>query len=115
MFGLLWLAGFMYFLLYSIHRFIVLMCHFFMFPVSKVHVLEQHMSRLKENLAEREAELGDLRAEFTNYKVRAQSVLRQKARPDDGSSSVSREDHTEEVAQLKQTAEILKSKLEDVR
>ncbi|PNF29357.1 hypothetical protein B7P43_G07815 [Cryptotermes secundus] len=80
----------------------------------QVHVLEQHVSRLKENLVEREAELGDLRAEFTNYKVRAQSVLRQKARPDDGSSSLSREDHTEEVAQLKQTAEILKSKLEDV-
>jgi hypothetical protein len=72
------------------------------------------VSRLKESLAEREAELGDLRAEFRSYKVRAQSVLRQKARPDDG-SSLSREDHTEEVAQLKQTADILKSKLEDVR
>jgi hypothetical protein len=73
------------------------------------------VSRLKESLAEREAELVDLKAEFRNYKVRAQSVLRQKARPDDGSSSLSREDHIEEIAQQKQTAEILRSKLEDVR
>jgi hypothetical protein len=73
------------------------------------------VSRLKESLAEREAELGDLRSEFGNYKVRAQSVLRQKARLDDGSSSFIREDHIEEVAQLRQTAEILRSKLEDTR
>lgn len=78
-------------------------------------MLEERVSGLKESLAEREAELGDLRAEFRNYKVRAQSVLRQKARPDDGSSSLSREDHMEEVAQLKQAAEILRSRLEDVR
>jgi hypothetical protein len=80
-----------------------------------VHALEEHVSRLKESLAERESELGDLRAEFGNYKVRAQSVLRQKARPDDGSSSFNRDDHMEEVMQLRQTAEILRSKLEDVR
>jgi chromosome segregation ATPase len=77
-------------------------------------VLEEHVSRLKESLAEREAELEDLRSEFGNYKVRAQSVLRQKARLDDG-SSFTREDHVEEVAQLRQTAEILRSKLEDTR
>jgi hypothetical protein len=73
------------------------------------------VSRLKESLAEREAELGDLRSEFDSYKVRAQSVLRQKARLDDVSSSLIREDHTQEVAQLRQTAEILRSKLEDTR
>jgi hypothetical protein len=78
-------------------------------------MLEEHVSQLKVSLAEHEAELRDLRAEFGNYKVRAQSVLRQKARPDDGSSGFSREDHVEEVAQLKQTAEILRKKLEDVR
>lgn len=78
-------------------------------------MLEEHVSQLKESLTEREAELRDLRAEFGNYKVRAQSVLRQKVRPDDGSSGFSREDHIEEVAQLKQTAEILRNKLEDVR
>jgi len=82
---------------------------------SQVHVLEEHISELKESLAEREAELRDLRTEFGNYKVRAQSVLRQKARPDDGPSGFSREDHIEEVAQLKLTAEILRNKLEDVR
>jgi len=84
-------------------------------PFSQVHVLEEHVSKLKESLAEREAELRDLRTEFGNYKVRAQSVLRQKARPDDGSSGFSREDQIEEVAQLKMTAEILRNKLEDVR
>jgi chromosome segregation ATPase len=78
-------------------------------------VLEEHVSRLKESLAEREAELGDLRSEFDSYKVRAQSVLRQKARLDDVSSSLIQEDHTQEVAQLRQTAEILRSKLEDTR
>jgi predicted nucleic acid-binding Zn-ribbon protein len=78
-------------------------------------VLEERVSGLRESLAERETELGDVKAEFRNYKVRAQSVLRQKARPDEGSSSFSREDHIEEVAQLKQTAEVLRSKLEDVR
>lgn len=66
-------------------------------------------------MAEREAELRDLRSEFGNYKVRAQSVLRQKARLDDGSSSFIQEDHLEEMALLKQTAEILRSKLEDTR
>lgn len=78
-------------------------------------MLEEHVSRLKESLAEREAELGDLRSEFDSYKVRAQSVLRQKARLDDVSSSLIQEDHTQEVAQLRQTAEILRSKLEDTR
>ncbi|KDR17156.1 GRIP and coiled-coil domain-containing protein 2 [Zootermopsis nevadensis] len=79
----------------------------------QVRVLEEHVSELKESLAEREAELRDLRSEFGSYKVRAQSVLRQKARLDDGSSSFIQEDHLEEMALLKQTAEILRSKLED--
>ncbi|XP_069676250.1 GRIP and coiled-coil domain-containing protein 2-like isoform X5 [Periplaneta americana] len=79
----------------------------------QVHALEEHVSHLKENLAEREAELADLRAEFGSYKVRAQSVLRQKARPDDGSSGFNREDYMEELAQLRQTSEVLRSKLQD--
>ncbi|PSN47728.1 hypothetical protein C0J52_04605 [Blattella germanica] len=37
--------------------------------VRQVHILEEHVSRLKESLAERETELGDLRAEFGNYKI----------------------------------------------
>ncbi|KAJ9589098.1 hypothetical protein L9F63_017602, partial [Diploptera punctata] len=79
----------------------------------QVHVLEEYISRLKENLAERETELADLRAEFANYKVRAQSVLRQKARPEEGTSTFSREDCMEELSQLRQTADILRNKLED--
>lgn len=89
--------------------------HLLKLPFFQVNVLEEHVSKLKESLSDREAELKDLRTEFGNYKVRAQSVLRQKARPDDGSSGFSREDQLEEVAQLKQAAEILRSKLEDVR
>ena len=66
-------------------------------------------------MAERETELGDLRAEFGNYKVRAQSVLRQKARPEEATSTFNREDCMEELSQLRQTADILRNKLEDAR
>nr|CAD7396570.1 unnamed protein product [Timema cristinae] len=74
--------------------------------------LEDQLTNLKYSLGKREGELSDLQEEFRQYKVRAQSVLRQKARGDE-SSSFSRDELLEETNELRKTADTLRTRLEE--
>ncbi|CAG2054003.1 unnamed protein product [Timema podura] len=74
--------------------------------------LEDQLTSLKYSLGKREGELSDLQEEFRQYKVRAQSVLRQKARGDE-SSSFSRDELLEETNELRKTADTLRTRLEE--
>ncbi|XP_063223773.1 GRIP and coiled-coil domain-containing protein 2-like isoform X2 [Bacillus rossius redtenbacheri] len=80
----------------------------------QVRALEEQSARLKEGLAERDDELANLRDEYESYKVRAQSVLRQKSRGDDDARSrLGREDLAEEARQLRGRADALQARLEE--
>nr|CAD7258942.1 unnamed protein product [Timema shepardi] len=74
--------------------------------------LEDQLTNLKYSLGKREGELSDLQEEFRQYKVRAQSVLRQKARGDE-SSSFSRDELLEETNELRKTADTLRTLFEE--
>nr|CAD7425418.1 unnamed protein product [Timema monikensis] len=74
--------------------------------------LEDQLTNLKYSLGKREGELSDLQEEFRQYKVRAQSVLRQKARGDE-SSSFNRDELLEETNELRKTADTLRTRLEE--
>nr|CAD7196277.1 unnamed protein product [Timema douglasi] len=80
--------------------------------MGQVVSLEDQLTNLKYSLGKREGELSDLQEEFRQYKVRAQSVLRQKARGDE-SSSFSRDELLEETNELRKTADTLRTRLEE--
>lgn len=101
---------------YSWHIFI----HSLIYPTTNVLIslqnlsLEEQFAKTKAELEKSNNELSDVHTKFEGYKVRAQSVLRQKVKPDEP-IGLGKEEGQEEIAQLRRVSDILRAKLEESR
>uniref|UniRef100_A0A0K2TZJ3 Golgin subfamily B member 1like [Aplysia californica] n=2 Tax=Lepeophtheirus salmonis TaxID=72036 RepID=A0A0K2TZJ3_LEPSM len=82
----------------------------------KVSTLEEEVRRKDDSFKEMEASLKDLQNEFSSYKLRAQSVLRQsKSTTSKDSESQSNENKSIENSQYERTIQHLNEKIETLR
>ncbi|XP_046989493.1 GRIP and coiled-coil domain-containing protein 2 [Schistocerca americana] len=81
--------------------------------IEKVSVLEEQLEKLQHERDKFSTELAEVHSEFESYKIRAASVLRQKARPEE-TAPVAEDGAQQEIAQLRKTNDMLRGKLEEM-
>ncbi|XP_058448515.1 GRIP and coiled-coil domain-containing protein 2 [Malaya genurostris] len=78
--------------------------------LKQVYSVESESAELKCRLKEKEQEVEDVKTEFTSYKIRAQSVLKQNQNKDSGKER----ELEEEVQNLQKTLELEQNKLKQI-
>lgn len=78
--------------------------------LKQVYTLQSTIDDLKSSIEEKDQEIANVKTEFVNYKIRAQSVLRQNQNRDTGKEH----DLEEEVQTLQKTLDIKHSKIESL-
>lgn len=81
--------------------------------IEKVSALEEQVEKLQLERDKFSMELTEVHSEFESYKIRAASVLRQKARPEE-SATVSEDGAQQEIGQLRKSNDMLRAKLEEM-